>query len=305
MTDDAPQTNTLAGREVIARLAVFCAAVDRASVRELGAQLLHGESALLVCAQGVPHSGEDAMRILQQVQEQSRQQRPSELRSLAVRTDFALVFARDELRLCKFSERGGFAARGAFGANSVALVVADLTRRVGARTELQRACLTGLRAPRVLDAFAGWGMDAFALVGEGATVHCVEQQPALCALLCDAKRRVPSHMAERLQVTCDDALSALDRVSHGDYDVVYLDPMFPPRKKGALPNKRLQFLAELCEGSPPGLVDLVELIDLACSKAKHCVVLKRRKRDPLLAGRAPDRQVVGASVRYDIYAASD
>ena len=299
MTDDAPRGNP--EPDAVGRLVIFCATTDRDSVAELCGELLRGERGLLLCAEGVPKSSEDAMRILELTWYQRRQENSLCATVPDVRTDFALLFTRDKLRLCKFSRRGEFQGRGAFDANSAALVVADLARRVGARTELQRACLTGLSAPRVLDAFAGWGMDAFALVGEGATVHCVEQQPALCALLCDAKRRVPAYMAQRLHVRCDDALGALGRAERAYYDVIYLDPMFPARKKGALPNKRLQFLAELCESNPPGLADLAELIDLACSKAGKHVVLKRRKRDPLLASRGPVRQVIGASVRYDIY----
>lgn len=242
--------------------------------------LLRGNNALLLLSDSLPTSDKMAQQALAKK---------------GVRTDFALLFARDELRLCKLG------ARGEFGHNSVALVVAELARRVGARTELQRACLAGLGAPRVLDAFAGWGMDAFALVGEGASVHCIEQQPALCALLRDAQRRVPAQYAARLSVQCGDALALLQSAERGAYDVIYLDPMFVTRKKGALPNKRLQFLAQLCESPPFGPTDLMQLVELARAKVAKHVVLKRRKRDPELIGGVPDRQVVGASVRYDIY----
>ena len=146
-------------------------------------------------------------------------------------------------------------------------------------------------------------MDALALVGEGAEVECVEQQPAMVALLRDAQRRVPTHLAARLKVTCGDALDVLRSTGQegGAYDVVYLDPMFAPRKKGALPNKRLQFLAQLCASEAPTTKQLGDLVALACKKARKHVVLKRRKRDPQLPGMTPARQVVGTSVRYDVF----
>lgn len=243
--------------------------------------LLDGDNALVVMEQAASPTAEVARELL-----------PGQ----DVRADFALLFERDELLLCDLR------LRGALGGGGVALVVAELTRRAGSRTELQRACLEGLNAPSVLDPFAGWGMDAFALVGAGARVDCVEQQPALVALLRDAQRRVTARFAEHLNVRRGDAFGVLSEMASGVCDVIYLDPMFVPRKKGALPNKRLQYLAQLCESRPPGDAELAALVELACTKAGRQVVLKRRKRDGALTGCVPLRQVVGASVRYDIFA---
>lgn len=273
-------------RQVTSRLALFCNPADNAVVTSMCADLFAADTGLVLFGSGVPEGAQAAQERLQTL-----------LLEQAVRTDFALLFTRDELRLCDLS------ARDALGSGSVALVVTELTRRVGARTELHRACLSGVSTPSVLDPYAGWGMDALALVGEGAEVECVEQQPAMVALLRDAQRRVPTHLAARLKVTCGDALDVLRSTGQegGAYDVVYLDPMFAPRKKGALPNKRLQFLAQLCASEAPTTKQLGDLVALACKKARKHVVLKRRKRDPQLPGMTPARQVVGTSVRYDVF----
>lgn len=263
-------------------LALFCAPADEDVVVPLCADLLESDSGLILRSSDRPETNAIARELLLQQ---------------AVRSDFALLFERDELRLCDL------AARGALGTGSVALVVSELTRRVGARTELHRACLSGLTTPSVLDPYAGWGMDALALVGEGAQVDCVEQQPAMVALLRDAQRRVPTQLAARLKVLCGDARAVLSAPAKGreTYDVIYLDPMFVPRKKGALPSKRLQVLADLCGSVAPTPDELHNLVVLACSRASKQVVLKRRKRDPQLPGLTPTRQVIGSSVRYDIF----
>ena len=81
------------------------------------------------------------------------------------------------------------------------------------------------------------------------------------------------------------------------WDVVYLDPMFPARRKRALPNRGLQHLQVLAAEYP---VDLEECLAQARSRAGRRVVVKRRLRDPKL-GR-PSHQLKGHAVRFDVYA---
>ena len=77
--------------------------------------LTQAQGALLVFADGVPQNGGDVLHILQRAGQALSPQ--------PLRVDFALLFARDELRLCKVE------LRGVFGDNSVSLVVAELARR--------------------------------------------------------------------------------------------------------------------------------------------------------------------------------
>ncbi|MEM7220074.1 MAG: class I SAM-dependent methyltransferase [Pseudomonadota bacterium] len=178
----------------------------------------------------------------------------------------------------------------------------EVTRRLGARSELLRACLGRAAggATTVLDPFAGWGVDALCLAARGATVRCTEREPAMVALLRDALRRGPPAWRERVQVDWAEASSAL--ADPAPVDLVYLDPMFPPRRKGALPNKRLQWLARLGDLShPTGDADteLADWLRLARRRATDRVVVKRRRRDPVLA--TPEWRILGTAVRYDIY----
>lgn len=209
---------------------------------------------------------------------------------------FLLSFERDLLQLRKAD------AKGRYSRESVALDTASLRQRDG--SQLQRACLGATHhnstdiSLRVLDLFAGWGMDALSLASGGAEVTCVEWLPAMVALNRDAARRVPAELSKRFRIIHAEALHFLGQLESADFDVIYLDPMFPERKKGALPNKRLQWLAQL---SPErqGAVDT--LVELARAKATQRVVLKRRRKDPVYD--EPTRQLVGTSVRYDIYEA--
>jgi len=207
-------------------------------------------------------------------------------------SDFLLYFERDALMLCRQDEKGRF------GKQKTALNASELVRRAADTTELQRACFAGKASAtvQVLDLFAGWGMDACMLAAAGAGVTCVELQPAMVALLRDVTRRVEARVAQRLTVVHGDALSYLDALRPGQADVIYLDPMFPSRNKTALPNKRLQWLAQLTSSDT---VALDALIDKARVKTRDKVVLKRRRKDPVIG--TPARQISGSSVRYDVY----
>lgn len=254
------------------RLAVFCLPQDQA----LLTQLLRGLTGLYLVPEVRPEDNAEFSVLAA---------------SESLDTRFALHFTRDQLLLCRADKHGRF------DRDQVALEAADLTRRSGKPTELQRACLgsAGGKGLRVLDAFAGWGLDGLSLAAAGARVTCVELQPALAALLCDACRRVPVKSGS-ISVVCNSAQAVLQEMAPATVDVVYLDPMFPVRKKGALPNKRLQRLAELCMDME---VDVTALLQLARNKAGSRVVLKRRRKDPVLG--SPQRQVLGTAVRYDVY----
>lgn len=166
----------------------------------------------------------------------------------------------------------------------------ELARRAAQGRELLRACGAADR-PAVLDAMAGWGVDGLVLAGSGCSVAMVERHPAIAALQQDLVRR-----SGLTGVLCrwGDGYRAL--MESTGCDVVYLDPMFPSRRKGALPGKRMQWLAELSEPDPH---PLAQWLEAATARARGRVVLKRRRRDPVV--RPPDWQIVGTTVRYDVY----
>jgi len=186
--------------------------------------------------------------------------------------------------------------------HGVCLQPTEFQRRATLRGELARACgVTAKHRPRILDAMAGLGVDGMTLAALGCQVVMIERHAALWAMLDSLLRVVAGEGPTRPEVVHADAWAWLQarRCDDSDFDVIYLDPMFPARRKGALPGKALQYLAEL---APPDSRDLTDWIQLAMQHARSRVVLKRRLRDPLVA--APDWQIKGRSVRYDVYRAA-
>jgi len=168
----------------------------------------------------------------------------------------------------------------------------EVERRALQGGELARACGVGQPAgPWVLDAMGGWGVDGLVLARRGCRVSLLERHPLISALQQDLVRRA-GHL--RVTSVCGDGFAALGEP--GGYDVIYLDPMFPQRGKGALPGKRMQVLAMLTEPDPRPLSVWVER---AVAAARLRVVVKRRDRDPLIA--PPDWQIRGRKVRFDVY----
>lgn len=119
------------------------------------------------------------------------------------------------------------------------------------------------------------------------------------ALLEDGAHRLGSGALARgdIKLLQADACDALR--GPGRYDVVYLDPMFPPRGKTALPNKRVRYLAELVGREQESLT---ELVTQARRCARRRVVLKRRRLDPELG--SPTFALCGRVVRFDVYQAT-
>lgn len=158
----------------------------------------------------------------------------------------------------------------------------------------------GLTKPlRLIDATAGLGKDALLLAAWGAEVVMLEQHPVLYCLLNDVLERVSRlGKAFSLQLHHQNALDYLPQA--GDAEVIYLDPMFDhDDSKTALVKKDMQILQKLAQ--PPSLAEQVALLDLACAKALHKVVVKRARLSPPLGQRRADYHVLGKHSRFDVY----
>lgn len=164
-------------------------------------------------------------------------------------------------------------------------------RRRSRRSTLVRACDAGSRV-RVLDATAGWGTDGLALARLGCHVRMLEAHPQVFAMLDDRLRRSGVCAATEWA----DARSRMRGADGERYDVVYLDPMFPPRNKTALPARPLQVLREIVGEDAP---DASELLALARRRALGRVVMKQRAHGPAVG--QPDWRVTGRTVRFDVY----
>lgn len=169
------------------------------------------------------------------------------------------------------------------------------------RQPLARA--VGRAAKRVLDATAGLGHDAALLALMGYDVTAVERSPIVGALLRDGLERAMTDeryraaIGGRLRVIVGDARDVL-RTMDERPDALYVDPMFPPKRKAsALAKKSIRLLRRLVGDDP----DAAELVDAALDRSVPRVVVKRPTHAPPLR---PDPVVSfpGKLVRYDVYA---
>ena len=159
----------------------------------------------------------------------------------------------------------------------------------------------GEHRPRVLDATAGLGKDAFLIASLGCQVSLLERSPIVHALLDNGLRREGFYGAEILAILARMDLRFADLfdlpVESRDFDVVYLDPMFPERRKSAKVKKDMASLQQLLGQQSDGDEMLVHARQLA----KKRVVVKRAKLSPQLGPDKPDIQFKGSSSRYDVY----
>jgi 16S rRNA (guanine1516-N2)-methyltransferase len=157
------------------------------------------------------------------------------------------------------------------------------------------------RGDDVIDATAGWGVDAGVLAAAGRRVTMIERHPVLAAMLRDALARWRAEGragADRLSLVEGDARALLAELRA---DVVLLDPMYPERGKAARKGEDLT-LARLLVGDD---ADQDDLLAAARAAARRRVVVKRPRAAPPLAGRPPTGVLVGRTTRFDLYPPSE
>lgn len=159
----------------------------------------------------------------------------------------------------------------------------------------------GIR-PRVLDATAGLGRDAFVLATLGCDVTLSERQPIIAALLEDGLARAQHDIevgpiAARMRLIQGNAIALMRNWQGEPPQVIYLDPMFPHRDKSALVKKEMRLFRPLVGDDR----DAPALLQAALDLATHRVVVKRPRKAPIIEGAKPSYALEGKSSRYDIY----
>ena len=153
----------------------------------------------------------------------------------------------------------------------------------------------------IVDATAGLGRDSFILATLGFRLVMLEKSPILYHLLQNALQRARLQndikpIIGRLDLRHADALTWIKQTDLQP-DVIYLDPMFPPRKKAASVKKEMVILHNLL-GTDDNSEELL-LAALACAIKR--VVVKRSKLSGHLAKQHPSFSLMGKSSRFDIY----
>ena len=175
----------------------------------------------------------------------------------------------------------------------------------GQGQDIAKAVGIGAYKPRVLDATAGLGRDAFVLASLGCEVQAIERHPVVAALLADGLLRAQSDV-EVAEVTARMTLnfgSSLDQLStvcqQVRPDVIYLDPMFAHDvKQKAAVKKEMAAFQDLVGQDD----DADGLLAIALEHARCRVVVKRARKALPLANRAPSYALVGKANRFDVYA---
>lgn len=156
--------------------------------------------------------------------------------------------------------------------------------------------------PKVLDATAGLGRDAFVLACLGCEVTLIERQPLIGALLADGLARAArdpeiAPIVARMRLLQGDAIALMRQWQDEPPQVIHLDPMFPHRDKSALVKKEMRLFRPLVGDDP----DAPALLAGALALASHRVVVKRPRKAPCIEGPKPSYSLDGKSSRYDIY----
>lgn len=224
------------------------------------------------------------------------------LAELTVSPTHLLVLTGERLELRQI----GAAAPGPVWVDFTAGTAAHRRQFGGGRHQaLARAvgCKSGA-APNVVDATAGLGQDAFVLASLGCTVRMIERSPIIAALLRDGLQRaaldaqIGSWIRQRLSVCQAESRDYLRGLEEDQRpDTVYLDPMYPHRRKTALAGKEMRLLRQLVGDDQ----DTAELLAAALACARRRVVVKRPRLAPTLAGPAPHGQIITPKTRFDLY----
>lgn len=159
----------------------------------------------------------------------------------------------------------------------------------------------------VIDCTAGMGSDSFVMASVGAYVTMLERSPVIAALLEDALYRIEGfpELSERLTLVKSDATDYIlqqGKKTKGQplSDVIYLDPMFPHKKKSALVKKEMRAFQQLLGED----MDSAELLEAALNFAGKRVVVKRPSyAEPiaLVSGRKPTTAIESKKHRFDVY----
>ena len=153
----------------------------------------------------------------------------------------------------------------------------------------------------VLDAMTGLGSDAFLLARAGCRVTMLERNEIVFSLLRDGLLRGSKGLPETRAAVAEMMLLKGDFVEKndelGNFDVLYIDPMFPIKRNTARSKKPMYLLQQLLGEAQ----EETDLLSLALSKARDRVVVNRAKRSPNYNNRTPDINFKGTSSRYDVY----
>ncbi|WP_251358659.1 class I SAM-dependent methyltransferase [Kangiella sp. TOML190] len=175
----------------------------------------------------------------------------------------------------------------------------------GRKQHIAKACgLKSNRNPTVLDATGGLGRDAAELRNLGCELRVVERSPYVASLLQDAISRAQANpetnqlFSQGFELHHGQAIDLIEQLSAEQQpDIIYLDPMFPPRNKSAAVKKEMRLVKRLVGEDP----DADNLLPVALANAAKRVVVKRPSYAPYLNQQKPSMSIESKGNRFDVY----
>ena len=173
----------------------------------------------------------------------------------------------------------------------------------GGKSELiaKATSINKIQNPTIIDATTGLGKDSFIIASLGANVTMVERSNIVHALLENAlilSKRYEniSKITNKMKLINQDSYQYISNLKICP-DVIYLDPMFPTRKKSASVKKAMLIFKDIVGDDQ----DSDKLLDVAIKMAKKRVVVKRPIDAKHLNDLRPDIIYKGKSNRFDVY----
>lgn len=179
-------------------------------------------------------------------------------------------------------------------------------RRIKGGGELLGRAVNHTANPIVWDATGGLGRDGFVLASLGLQVRIFEQNTVAFALLADGLERAKQQpeiadIIANMNLICGDSVDLLPKYAtqFGKPDVIYLDPMYPEKKKSAAVKKEMAYFHDLI--GLPDADEEMKLFHVARQIATKRVVVKRPRLGRFLCHEKPSYQYEGKSTRFDVY----
>ena len=158
--------------------------------------------------------------------------------------------------------------------------------------------------PDVLDITAGLARDAYILASLGCKITLVEQSAVLYTLIEDGIQRSLANSASAevlknfINLVNTESVAYMREINRDNRpDVVYIDPMYPERKKSALVKKDMQILQRLLGKEK----NTDQLLKAALKCASKRVVVKRPIHADTPGKLKPDTSISSKKTRYDVY----
>jgi 16S rRNA (guanine1516-N2)-methyltransferase len=160
----------------------------------------------------------------------------------------------------------------------------------------------GKKSLSIIDATTGWAQDSLVLFRMGYQLSCIERSPVMAELISDGFARLSQKdwvIKRELSVPSVSLGNAIELLSQmpDAPDCIYLDPMFPPKRKAtAATRKSMAILRDILGDD----LDSAELFEVAMSATGRRVVVKSPDYAEPLGGK-PSESYHGKLLRYDVY----